>query len=155
MKQHGKALKIRDSRGMTLVDSLAGLVIIGMLSVLMVTLLGNLAILKKASAGLNAQGQGLPRAYCRAQSAIAAMGHPDKAAANARLETEAEALSNQNAAVQMKVDRISGNAYYLTLTIAPRGAKAETYEEVIYGAPRTTDPENSDETAEPPGDDPG
>jgi competence protein ComGC len=155
MKKLRKIFMPLDERGMTLVDSLAGLVIIAMVSILMVSLLGNLAILKKASAGLNAQGQGLPRAYYRAQTALSAMGHPDKAAANARLETEAEALSNQNAAVQMKVDRISGNAYYLTLTIAPRGAKAETYEEVIYGAPRTTDPENSDETAEPPGDDPG
>lgn len=155
MKKSGKTFIPLNESGMTLVDSLAGLVIIGMLSVLMVTLLGNLAILKKASAGLNAQGQGLPRAYCRAQSAIAAMGHPDKAAANARLETEAEALSDGRTAYTLHVDKISGNAYHLTVTVAPKGAKAATYKEVIYAAPQSTNQENSDETSEPARDDPG
>ncbi|MGN0194061.1 MAG: hypothetical protein ACI39G_02995 [Pseudoramibacter sp.] len=151
MKRRGIPFIPLDERGMTLVDSLAGLVIIAMVSILMVTLLGNLAILKKASAGLNVQGQALPKAYYRAQTVLTSMNHPDLDSANARLETEAEALSDGTAAVQMQVDRISGNAYHLTLTVAPKGARAATYKEVIYAPPQSTNP---DETPESPGDDP-
>ncbi|MSS20423.1 hypothetical protein [Pseudoramibacter porci] len=143
--------KTTDQRGVTLADTLVALVIVALLSVLMVSLLSNLAILKNASAGLNLQGRGLPKAYHRAASAIAAMDHPDRQAANARLQTLGEDMSDDQTAYRFKVTGISGNGYNLDITIAPRGLRAETYQEVIYAAPTSTE---TDETTEPAGHDP-
>ena len=142
--------KMVSQRGITLVDSLAAIVIVALLSVLMISLLGNLAILKNASAGLNAQGRGLPKAYHRAVSAVAAMNHPDVAAANARLRDVAEDISDDRITYRFNVTGRTGSRYDVDITVAPKGMRPETYQEVIYAAPTSTE---TDEIAESAGHD--
>ncbi|MGI6556096.1 MAG: type II secretion system protein [Pseudoramibacter sp.] len=142
--------KMASQRGITLADSLVAIVIVALLSVLMISLLGNLAILKNASAGLNAQGRGLPKAYHRAASAVAAMDHPDVEEANARLRAVAEDISDDRITYQFNVTGRSGSCYNLDITIAPKGMREETYQEVIYAAPTSTE---TDENTESAGDD--
>lgn len=139
--------KMASQRGITLVDSLVAIMIVALLSVLMISLLGNLAILKNASAGLNAQGRGLPKAYHRAVSAVAAMDHPDVEAANARLRAVAEDISDDRITYRFNVTGRTGSRYDVDITVAPKGMRSETYQEVIYAASTSAETDENTESA--------